>query len=149
MTASPKEAWDSWGMKKTPESPPEEYHKAGWAQQPNSQKGNSHTCVHSTNSAQIPGRCRPIRSRLQDQDAVCVENLPLWDDLICSCQLHLIWEKTSCQQTRALRLWKAELLRFQCHSPLLNASANVSSKLPSKCCSTTCFIGANESRSKS
>lgn len=45
-------------------------------------------------------------------------------------------------------LWKAGLLHFQCHSPLLNASANVSSKLPSKCCSTTCFIGANESHSK-
>lgn len=28
----------------------------GWAQQPSSQKGNSPTCVHSTDSAQVPGR---------------------------------------------------------------------------------------------
>lgn len=44
--------------------------------------------------------------------------------------------------------WKAGLPHFQRHSPPLNAGANVSSKLPPKCCSTTCFIGTNESHSK-
>lgn len=147
-TASPKEACDSWGMKKMSDISPMEYHKPGSAWQPDSHKGNSHTCVHSTDFGQIPGRCKPIWNRLQDQDIVYMENLSLWNNSICSCQLNLIWENMSCQQMQAMCLWKAGVAHFQQCSTLFNVSANVSSILPSKCCGTTCFMGTNDSHSK-
>lgn len=108
----------------------------------------THTCVHSNDFGQIPGRCKPIRHRLQVQDAVYMESLSLWNNFICSCQLNLVWDNMSCQQMRAMGLWEAGLVHFQHHSMLFNVSANASSILPSKCCSTTCFIGVNESHSK-
>lgn len=65
---------------------------------------------------QTPHRCEPIQNRLQVWGSVYVENLSIWNNLICSCQPNLIWENMSCQDVWSLCL--SGLVHFQCHSTL-------------------------------